>query len=471
MRRLRTLRVRFALWLAGLLATALLLFGAIVYVSLAQGLAASVDDSLKLNTAQTIAAVNIESGQVNFADSVAEGGPLLARSAEKGLTIRILSPSGQVLEASGPFRNLPVPPEVLTAATRNQMAFLTQVAAPGQPAVRVCTAAIVENGTLVGFVQTAQSLASVRESLARLLTTLLISIPTIVLLAGLGGFFLAARALAPIDRITQMARRISVQDLSRRLGLPPTEDEVGRLADTFDDMLARLEESFRRERQFTADVSHELRTPLAATQAIVSVTLQRERTPAEYRQALQDISEETDRLRSLVETLMFLVRGDQGRASLSERVDLSRLLVDTAESVRPLAEAKALRLTVSVPDGMAVLGAADSLIRLFINLLDNAVKYTERGEVTLSAARRENCIEVQVRDTGVGIARRDLARVFDRFYRGDASRSTTGSGLGLAIARQIAHQHGGDITVASQLGQGSTFIVLLPDDHSGHAGH
>ncbi|HMN29936.1 MAG TPA: ATP-binding protein, partial [Caldilineaceae bacterium] len=258
---------------------------------------------------------------------------------------------------------------------------------------------------------------------------------------------------------------LSASDLSTRLNLSSTEDEVGRLAATFDSMRVRLDEAFQRERQFTADASHELRTPLAAMQTIISSTLARQRTPAEYEHALIDLGQETEQMRLLTEGLLHLARTDAARQYTKfEAVDLSILLKDVADSLRPLAEEKGLELIDLVADeGLTLLGDSDGLIRLFVNLLDNAIKYTAQGSISLTAQRQdEDWLAVIVSDTGVGIAPEHLPHLFDRFYRVDEARSTEGIGLGLAIALDIARAHGGDITVESTVGQGTTFCVHLP---------
>ncbi len=247
--RRRTLRVRFALWVAGLLLAALLAFGVFVYLSMARSLAGAVDETLQLSAAQAIAAVNVEDGQISFGDSIPDPGDMQGR----GLTIRILDSRGQVQQAAGMYHDLPVDQASLTAALEGQSTFVTQRNAIYLERIRLRTAPIVEDNQVIGIVQVAQSLADVDNTLRRLVAALLISVPLLVAVAGLGGYLLAARALRPIDAITRTARQISAEDLRARLNLPATEDEVGRLASTFDAMLARLDDSFQRERRFTAD--------------------------------------------------------------------------------------------------------------------------------------------------------------------------------------------------------------------------
>jgi heavy metal sensor kinase len=460
--RIRTLRFRFALWVAGLLLAVFAALGAFVYVSQAQGLASSLDAALELGASQAIAAVNVEDGQLSFSDSVPNSENATTDLRDRGVTIRILDPGGRVVQAFGTYRDLPIPAGSLAAALSRQATFATVPFPPERAPVRFYTTPIVEEGQLVGVVQVALSLASVQETLGRLLITLLIGGPLLIGAAAFGGYFLAARALAPIDTITRTARRISAEDLSARLNLPATDDEVGRLAATLDEMLARLDESFRRERQFTADASHELRTPLAAMQAILGVVRERRRTPEDYEQALVDLSEEADRLRGLVEDLLRLARGDAQQRAAREPLDLSTLLGDVTDSLRPLAEARGLALTYTGPAGLVLSGDADGLIRLFVNLLDNAIQYTERGAVTVTAGTAAGAVQVAVADTGGGIPPEHLPRNFDRFYRQDSARSSRGAGLGLAIALDIARAHGGTITVESTVGVGSTFTVHLP---------
>lgn len=451
MTRLRTLRVRFALWTSGLLLATLTVFGAFVYFNMARGLSAALDNSLTINASQVAAGLNIDNGRLILSDSLIEA-PENADLRGSGFTIRILTPEGSVIQEFGLYHNLPL---------SSAQSFSTFTDSSSQTNIRVYTQPVYDNNQLVAIVQVAQSLDDMEDILDKLLTTLLISIPTLVTIAGFSGYFLASRALAPIDHITITARRISAEDLSARLIIPATNDEVGRLSQTFNDMLVRLEDSFQRERQFTNDASHELRTPLTAMQAILGMIREKRRSPEEYEQALDDLSEETDRLRTLVENLLRLARGDKSKSSEFEEINLSTLLKDVSDSLRPLAEGKGLSLNCNVSENLIVLGDSDELIRMFVNLLDNAIKYTKRGEVRVSAKRDDNKITIQVTDTGIGIASEHLLHIFDRFYRVDKSRTEYGSGLGLAIAKEIINAHGGQISIHSIPKEGTTMTVLF----------
>lgn len=457
----RSLRARFALWTATLLLVALTIFGGLVYVSMARGLAAALDDSLRVSAAQAIAALPVEGTKLNLTEDVPSDATAALR--ERGVTVRVLDAQGHVLQATGPYHNIALDSASIAAAPRGDATFTTLPASPHNDTVRVYSAPILASGQFIGILQIAQTTNSIHETLERLFSVLLVSIPLLVGSAALGGYLLARRALAPIDHITQTARHIvGADDLRARLNLPATNDEVGRLATTLNDMIARLDGAFRRERQFTADASHELRTPLAAMQLIVSVTRSERRTAPEYEQALDDLADETNRLRSLVEDLLRLARGDGHACAPYDLVDLAPLLQDVSDALRPLAEDKQLHLSCEVPPQLAVQGDRDSLVRLFVNLLDNAITYTETGSVRVCGTLVQAEVRVDVSDTGIGIAAEHLPRVFDRFYRVDAARTQRGSGLGLAIAQEIARAHGGHITIDNTPGAGTTCTVTLP---------
>jgi heavy metal sensor kinase len=460
MKHLKTLRARFALWTAGLLLGALLLFSVFIYLRTAQSLAGAVDSGLRLAASQVVAEVDIEEGEFVSIDAFFEdvSTPPLP---EQGFSFRLLNPAGQTLQEYGPYRPLPQPQ--LNFATPNQPGiFTTFTEATTRHSIRLYTAPIVEENRLVSIIQVAQNLNSLEQTLNQLLMTLMISGPLLVLIAGGGGYFLAARALAPIDKITRTAQQISAEDLSARLNLPQTDDEAGRLAATFDSMLARLEDAFRRERRLTADASHELRTPLAAMQTILNTTLARPRAPAEYEQVLADLGEETGRLRALVEGLLQLTRSEAGQPVVKDKVNLSTLLADVTDTLRPLANEKGLELKANIPGNLTLMGDSDALIRLFVNLIANAITYTKQGQVMVTANPGLNgLIDVTITDTGIGISPQHLPHIFDRFYRVDLSRSAAGAGLGLAIALNVAQAHGGAINVNSEVGKGTSFRVQL----------
>ena len=456
-----SLRFRFALWTSGFLFIVLLFFSTYVYFYLENKLLTTIDDSLQLSASQAIAAVNIENDQINFSDSVPEGNTA-SLIQDRGLTIRILDLKGSIIDGYGPYRNSEIDSTAFNQAIQNQTTFNNYADNRQETGVRFFSAPIIENNQVVAIIQVAESLQAYHDTLNQLRFAILIGTPLLIFFAGLGGYFLSSKALSPIDKMTLTAQRISADDLSQRLNIHNSDDEVGRLAKTFDSMLERLEQSFKRERQFTADASHELRTPLAAMQAIISVTLSEKRKTKDYITALEDLSEETDRLKLFTEELLSLARNDANKPLNFEEVNISTLLSDLCDSLQPLAGQKNLMINYDFSNDYHVLGDLDRLISLFVNILDNAVKYSSSGDILVSIQQYNQLIEVRIKDKGIGISEQDLPMVFNRFFRVEKSRSKRGSGLGLAIAAEIAKNHGGTIAAESELGSGSEFIIRLP---------
>lgn len=293
---------------------------------------------------------------------------------------------------------------------------------------------------------------------------LLVSLTVVILLAGLLGFFLMKKMLRPLDRIVSTAGDISGSDLSRRLNMPG-KDELGRLAGTMDHMFERLEKAFIREKQFTADVSHELGTPLAVISGEAQLALQDKNTAEEYRQTLCTILERTNHLSSITRKLLFLARDDSNQSIQMKNINLSALLSDLAQDAEVLSESKNIRFDYKDGAGVQVEGDETLLKDLFLNLIDNAVKYTpENGRISMSLERKDGHAAVSIADNGAGIPAEHLPELFRRFYRVDPSRSskTGGTGLGLAICQKIIEFHSGKITVESEVGKGSVFTVFLP---------
>jgi heavy metal sensor kinase len=310
------------------------------------------------------------------------------------------------------------------------------------------------------------SLEDVDRELGQLLAVLATAGPVALLVAGGLGYFLARKAMAPLDQLDRLTREITAEHLNRRLPVVNPGDELGRLAITINAMISRLERSFAEIRRFTADASHELRTPLTAIRTETEVALSRPMDRAECQQLLGSVLEECERLTRLTDQLLTLSREDAGSGKpLKEVVDLAAIVKGAVETMRPLAEAKNLQLFVQTRAVPYVRGDEGRLRQVFYNLLDNAIKYTPEGgtaEVTLDQS--DGVAKVTLRDTGIGIPPEHLPHVFERFYRVDKARSRAegGTGLGLSIAQSIATAHGGCIELASALGHGTICTVSLP---------
>lgn len=299
------------------------------------------------------------------------------------------------------------------------------------------------------------------------LLTLAAPLPFILALAGWGLFKLTGHALAPIEAMARRAGEITGDRLAERLPVDPKHGELTHLARVFNQMLARLEQSFERMRQFTADASHELRTPLTAIRSVGEVSLQRHETAEEYRDVIGSMLEEVNRLTMLVDHLLTLSRADsQSIIDRAVRFSAGDLARECVSLVEVLAEERQQKLNLSIHNDVMMDGDRLLLRHAFLNLLTNAIKYSQvAGQITISVRKDEDgCICWAVADLGSGIAEEDAAQIFDRWYRvdGGPSRNAAGTGLGLSIARSIIEAHGGSLSVRSEPGKGSTFFAILP---------
>jgi heavy metal sensor kinase len=309
-------------------------------------------------------------------------------------------------------------------------------------------------------------LAEVDRELRELLLALCIAVPVALVLSGGLAYALARKALAPMEQLHRLTARITADRLDQRLPVANSNDELGHLAQTINDMIARLEHSFTEIRRFTADASHELRTPLTALRTEVEVALSKPAEAIDKQNLLGSILEECERLTRLTEQLLELAREDTRKGQqVHETVDLATLVRGVVENMRPLAEAKGLRLSLHGNTALALSGDEVRLRQVFYNLLDNAIKYTPAGgEIEVDLKQRECEAIIVLHDTGIGIPAEHLPHVFERFYRVDKARTRAegGTGLGLSIAQGIVSAHGGRIELVSNPGQGTVCTVSLP---------
>lgn len=456
MRQKLSIRLRLILWYVVLLALILIGFSVALYTALAQQLHQGLDDRLRAE-AGSITAQLQRNGLELDADQHAA---LQLPSSE--MALRLLDRSGREVFATGELHGVPIDAAAQQTALRDGGATFT-LSGGGVTPLKGYVMPLLHERDLRGFIEVAETSEMVDAPLSGLLIILIIAVPTTLILASFGGLFIANRALRPIVAITREAQAISAQQLDRRINLDLPDDEVGRLARTFNAMLARLEGAFRRQRQFTADASHELRTPLTVMKGNIGVTLNRPRGAEDYRNTLMQVESEVDRLSRLADDLLLLARADSGGALIQlDDIDLVALTRRVVEDLHPLAKAKALSLNLSTPNTLPLRGDPDRLQRVLYNLIENAIKYTQHGsiDVCLEAA---SPVRITVSDSGPGITPEHLEHVFERFYRADPSRtSTNGTGLGLAIAHSIVDAHGGTIQIDSHIGQGTTVAVTLP---------
>ena len=456
------IRVRLTLWYVLLLAITFILFAVYLIFRFQQSLRSGVDSSLHIAVTNTIASFDQE--DVDESDRLQINRTGQSQVTNPNFVMRVITPQGEVWDTSGNVQDI-------SSWGPMEAKYSTQAGSETGTEWRVFSQPVVTTaGQTVAWVQAAQSLEPVKDTLEGLRFQLLLGIPLVLLFAGLGGYFLANRALRPIRQITQTAQEITAQDLSRRLAYRGARDEIGSLATTFDQMLGRLQSSFEHERRFTGDSAHELRTPLTVLKGQIEVALNRRRTPAVYEKTLQELSAQVERLIRLSNGLLFLSRSDQQRLSFEPvDLDLREWLEVLVEQIQPLASEKELKISTKILPDLSVYGDSDHLISLFLNILENAMKYTPvGGGITISALKTSDKVQVMIHNTGPGISQEHLSHLFERFYRVEEDRSsqTGGTGLGLAIAREIVRLHGGEIDVQSEPGQGVKVTVYLPAGRS-----
>jgi heavy metal sensor kinase len=465
----KTIKFKMTLWYVGILGIILSCFSLFLYFNLADSLYKGVD--YKIRTMAEIVASSVRS-PFGAATSMADLDQLMAERfgiRPLGRFIQILDESGRIGDKSTNLRDVQIPISVKTmkAASKGIITFET-IQVMGKFPLRVVTMPIMENEKMAGIVQVGSSLEGVEEALHELLLILLIAVPGALLIASAGGLFLANKALRPVDAITQIARRIGSGDLSQRIRIKRVNDELGRLASTFNEMIAKLEKSFRQVKRFTADASHELKTPLTILRGEVEVGLKKKRGLKEYQRILASNLEEINRMSHIVEDLLTLSRADMGELTMErEEIELSALAREVWQDLQLLAKKKRIQLKFMDNGVTRVEGDPLFLRQLILNLTENGLKYTPPGgEVTMRVKgdREQGMVRLLVTDTGEGIPQKDLKRIFDRFYRVDRARSreTGGTGLGLSICQWIAQAHDGRIAVESTVGKGSTFTVTLP---------
>jgi len=323
---------------------------------------------------------------------------------------------------------------------------------------------IKNNGDVIGWIRVSRSLLSLSNTLFNLRIIIFISVPLYGLLASIGGLFLVKRALRPIDYITKTAREISKGDLTQRLKLNKTEDEVGKLAVIFDEMLDKLEDSIKKEKQFASDASHELRTPISIITAQTEEVLRGKREIKEYKEAIETVRDESKKMSHIISQLLMIYRSDEGRYKFNfEILNLNMIIEDIINEFQDAAMASGLSITFKAKEEIKIKADQTLITRLFINIIDNAIKYTKRnGKINIELNRMDNFSVTVIDDTGIGISEKDIPHIFDRLYQVDKSREDRGSGLGLAIAKWITELHKGEIKVESKIDVGSRFIIKLP---------
>ena len=383
------------------------------------------------------------------------------------LYFRVLDVEGAIFYASEGMRGIEykVDEKVMSLARKGRN-NIEKIHSPGRRRpFRFISAPLYRDGKLAYIVQLGTHLRFIRKSLSGFKRNILAAFPIVLVLGSLGGWILARRSLSPIGYITSKARSITSANLSERLKLRGADDEMDDLIRTINGMISRLENSFKRMAEFTADASHELKTPICAMRGEAEVLLSKGRKAEEYQEGLAHFIEQFDHLNQMIKDLILLSKFDATQVELQRvplRLDL--LIKDLCNLFQILAEQKENSLELGTMEEITVLGDKVRLQQLFTNLIDNAIKYTSKGSIHVTLQKNEDTALVKIRDTGIGISKEEQEKIFKRFYRVDKSRSreTGGVGLGLSIAEWIVHAHHGKIGVESELNKGSIFTLYLP---------
>ena len=459
-----SIRARLTAWFAAVLGLVLVVLSMATWWVLRDSMHDTIDEALADRVAAISRFLNAPGTSQSFEELREDLREYVALDPGWNL-IRIRDERGVQLYRSDSFDADAVTGSPATPAPAPEAGIYRDLAMRGQ-AVRMLTKRVAVGGAPYS-VEVAWPVGELQEALDEFRWTALLIIPAGIIAAALGGFWISRRALGPVDRIASTARAISARQLGRRLEVPATGDELQRLSETLNDMLARLETAFAETTRFTADASHELRTPVSLIRTTAEVALRRPRSAEEYRQALEGILQESERTSVLVQDLLTLTRADAGADAWNpSRVELRAFISSLRGKLETMCEHGGLTLRMDLPgQPVFVDGEQAALGRLVVILVDNAAKYTPApGEVRVTLRAVDGSADIEVADTGIGIAAEDLPRVFDRFYRADKARSrdSGGAGLGLSIAKWIAERHGGRITIESEAGHGCRVRVRLP---------
>jgi heavy metal sensor kinase len=452
------IRWRLTIWYTAFLAAALLLFGLVIYLAVRHEIYDSFEEELRNRAMVAQAAVNAGTSELSL-DSTS-----IASLRDDEHLVRLLSLDGGAIVDTSPDVGVgPSSPTMMADVLAGDERLSKIQSAEGR--FWIISTPIYRDGDVAGVLEVGASSEDEDDLMQILLVALVVAAPFFLALASTGGYVLAGRALKPVVDITNLAESITADDLSARIGLDLPDDELGRLAQTFDSMLARVEDAFDRQRRFTGDAAHELRTPLTLIRSQVDIALARSRSADEYRNALVAIDDDIDRLTGLVATLLTLARSDTGNLVIEQtsfRID--QLIQTIIDQYAQSAQTSRIDLVdESTPCSMR--GDEDLIFQVLVNLLDNAIAHTpENGRIAIGNRSEDGSVHIWVEDNGVGIPPEHLERVFDRFYRVDRGRTRRegGTGLGLAISKAIVKGHDGTIQITSAPERGTRVDIDIP---------
>lgn len=485
---LKSIRFKITLLYMFILSLTLMLFSISVYQNFKSNMYGDLDDLLESKATGIANAINTyweaqklealsegakesvfsKVNNINFAKISQHWVEEKKRNQRSGTVIQIYDVNGKEIASS---ENLPqtlaLPEDIFNAISEEEDQYDNieyKTAAGKTVTLRAYTMPVIENGKVSYIVQVAMPVTDIYEALSSLKVPFFVYLPLTVILTAVGGLILVNVAFNPVNGMIRTIRQITAQNLKLRVDIPDTKDEVKKLADTFNDMLVKLEESFLSERKFIQDISHELKTPLTILKGELEVALKRARSPEEYELTLESGLEEVDRISKIVDDLLILAKLDNKDLPLKPaRLDLGLFIKEILDDVDVLAQQKDIKVNYLQEPGILLDADPAYLRRLLLNILDNAFKYTPAGgKVNLRLGKEDGFAQIKIADTGVGIPEEELSHIFDRFYRARKTHASPGFGLGLAIAESIVAMHKGKIGVQSKLNQGTAFTIYLP---------
>lgn len=458
-----SLAFRLTLWYAAVFAASAAVAFLLFYLFITSVIRERIDQELSAQAGEFSSLLGVRG-----LEAVKRLAVLEAQAAgEKKLFIRLLKTNGEVFSSSNMsyWQNIGVHHEAITRLTHGESQVLQTIVLPNRlDEIRVLYRRIGPKT----FLQLGHSMEPYTRFYQAFKTIFIITMALLVIFSALTGWFMARRALSGITAVTRTARRIAAHGaLTQRVPVKANGDEIDQMAVMFNRMLDQIQSLMTGIRDMSDNIAHDLRSPITRIRGLAEVTLTTKTDKEEYRQMAANTIEECDGLLDMINSMLLISQSEAGASRIeSKKIDLIPLLADACELFQPAAEDEQVTLHCDLPKKpLSLWGDLKLLQRMITNLLDNAIKYTPAGgtiHATLQSPGPDGMIKIVIRDSGMGLSPKDLPHIFDRFYRGDMSRSQTGSGLGLSLARAVARAHGGDITVRSQPGQGSEFTIFLP---------
>ena len=455
-----TLAFRLTLWYAGIFILSASVAFLFFYLLITSVIRQQTDQDL-LSGVRTFSSILSVQGpealkQQAFLEAQAGG--------EKKVFFRLLYISGQLFSSSNMsyWRDIGINNTVITRLLNDSGPVFDTISIPGRKHKVRILYAVLGPGLIVQLGRSMDNYSRIIEAFRKIFVT---TMAVLFVLAAVVGWFMAKRALAGVETVTQTARRITESSLDERVPVKTKVNEIDQLAITFNQMLDRIQKLVTEIKEMNDNIAHDLKSPITRIRGIAEVSLTTESNLQDYENMAGSTIEECDRLLDMINTMLIISKTEAGLGQFENKtLDIAGVVQDACELFLPLADSEGLTLVCEAPVRILTGGDMRMIQRMISNLLDNAVKYTPAGGNIQVAAKLSNpqTIQISIKDTGIGISAADMPHIFERFYRCDPSRSRTGTGLGLSFARAIARAHGGEIIVSSAPNNGSTFTVVLP---------